>query len=373
MSDTPLLVAEHEVLRSPAPPAPRVSAIVPTYNTRAHVRAAVDSLLGQSFEALEVIVIDDASSDGSTEALADLADPRLRIVRHRRNQGLSGARNTGLGLARGEYVALLDADDVALPRRFERQVALLDARPEVGLAGCWFNRIDVGGRRLVAGGDEWRLSDAALRPLMLYANPFTASTIMLRRAALPAHGFLPIYAEDYALVADVARRAEVALVRETLVDYRITPGGIMQSKLDRVAVDGLATQRALLVEAGMDDASYDAAQMKTLMYFGRAQPADMTLDWLLGIRAWMGRIAAANARSGRYAPHALRQASARIWDILVLHATKLQRLRPGWRYATQVLPFLIDEADASLRMRALAHGVLNVLPLELRQRAAARR
>ena len=86
----------------------------------------------------------------------------------------------------------------------------------------------------------------------------------------------------------------------------------MQSKLDRVAADGLATQRALLAAAGMDDAGYDAAQMKTLMYFGRALPADMTLDWLLGIRAWMRRIEAANARSGRYAPHALRQASARI-------------------------------------------------------------
>jgi hypothetical protein len=368
MSRFALLAAEHDVLRPPAEATPRVSAIVPTYNTRAHVRSAVQSLLGQSLAALEVIVIDDASSDGSTETLSDITDPRLRIVRHRRNQGLSGARNTGIALSRGEYIALLDADDVSLPRRFERQVALLDARADVGLVGCWANRIDLEGRLVAAGHDEWRVCDAALRPLMLFTNPFTASTIMIRRSALPAHGFLPIYAEDYALVADVARAAEVALVRETLVDYRITPGGIMQSKLERVAQDGLATQRALLAEVGLDDASYDFLQMRAMMYFGSADPGAMTIEWLLGIRHWMERIQAANSRSGRYASRALLQASARAWDVLVLHATRTQSLRPCRRYITRVLPFLLDAAAPPLRARALAHSLLNASPIQRRQR-----
>ena len=365
------LVAEHDVVRAPAAPPPRVSAIVPTYNTRAYARLAVQSLLRQSFDALEVIVIDDASSDGSTDTLSDITDPRLRIVRHRHNQGLSGARNTGLGLARGEYVALLDADDVSLPERFARQVALLDARPEVGLTGCWFNRIDAQGRLMAAGHDPWRLPDAALRPLMLFGNPFTASTIMARRTALPAHGFRPVYAEDYALVAEVARGAEVALVRETLVDYRITPSGIMQSKFERVTQDGMATQRSLLADAGMDEAGYDSRQMRTLLWFGRQDAGSMTLDWLLGIQDWMRRLAAANLRSGRYPPLALHQASARIWDTLMLHATKLEHLRPGWCYVAKLLPFLVDAADPSLRGRAVVHSLLNALPFELRQRAGA--
>jgi glycosyltransferase involved in cell wall biosynthesis len=366
MSRFSQLAAEHDVVRPPAPATPRVSVIVPTYNTRAHVRAAVESLLRQTLVELEVIVIDDASSDGSTETLSDITDSRLRIVRHWRNQGLSGARNTGIALSRGQYVALLDADDVSLPLRCERQVALLDARPEVGLVGCWSNRIDLQGRLIAVGRDEWRVSDAALRPLMLFTNPFTASTIMVRRSALPERGFLPIYAEDYALVADVARAAEVALVRETLVDYRITPGGIMQSKLERVAEDGLATQRSLLAEAGLDEAGYDFAQMRALLYFGRADPGAMTLEWLLGIRHWIERIHAANSRSGRYSPDALLEASARAWDVFVLHATRTQSLRPCRRYLTRVLPFLMDAAAAPLRARSLGHSVRNALRIERR-------
>jgi len=161
MSELPALhAAPHDVLRPAHGDAPRVSAVVPAYNVRGWLRAAVESLLAQTCADHEVIVVDDASTDRSTDVLADLADPRLRIVRHHANHGLPGARNTGLALARGAYLALLDADDLARPRRFERQVALLEARPAVGLVGTWWNRFDAE-RRLVIEVDRWRLPDAA--------------------------------------------------------------------------------------------------------------------------------------------------------------------------------------------------------------------
>jgi hypothetical protein len=364
--------APHDVVRPARGDAPRVSVLVPTYNTRRYVREAVESLLAQTFVEHEILVIDDASTDASTEALEHLDDPRLRIVRHHRNHGLSGARNTGLALARGDYIALLDADDVARPRRLERQAALLDARPEVGVVATWTNRIDAEGRLVGTAGDEWRLPDAALRPLLLFCNPFSASTLMLRRAVLPAHGFKPVYAEDYAMTADISRLAELAVVHELLVDYRHTPGSIMQSKLDRVAEAALATQRSLLADIGLADADYDPERAKALMYFGAATAQPLTLERLLELRHWMEGVAAANARSARHPRLALRQASARMWDHVLLQATKRAGLLPGWRYLTLAWPFLLEHCDASLRARALAHAALNALPFDARRLRASR-
>lgn len=114
---------------------PRVSFVVPTYNYGRFVTRAVDSLLAQRFAALELVVIDDASTDGTAEVLRPYAaDPRVRLVRHEANAGHIRTYNEGLAMARGEFVGLLSADDLCLdPEAVGRQVAMFDADPQVGL------------------------------------------------------------------------------------------------------------------------------------------------------------------------------------------------------------------------------------------------
>jgi hypothetical protein len=349
-----------QVVRAAATPAPVVSVIVPAYNVRQHLREAVDSLLAQTWHDLEVLVIDDASTDGTLQVLEDLQDPRLTLLRLGANVGLSNVRNLGLARARGEFIALLDGDDVSLPQRIEKQLAVLRARPEVGLVSCLVNTISRTGQVVRTGTDTWRgLPDAALKPLMLFTNPVPVAC-MVRRSAVPAHGFRPIYAEDYAFTADVAVDHELALLREPLVNYRLSPNGIMASKLDRVAEGALDTQRRLLRGLGLPEQAIDPALLRTLAYFGRQPRGRLTLQWLLKLRAWFELVLSTNRSSRRYAQPMLESAAARVWDMVLLEATKLEGLVPGPRYVAQLWPYLLPRGRASMRLRSLAHATLNV-------------
>ncbi len=121
---------------------PKVSVIVPTYNRAAMLQRAVDSVLAQTFTDLELLIVDDCSSDETAEVVASLVDPRIRSFRHSRNRGVSATRNTGIAKARGEYVAFLDDDDEFLPKKIAKQVDVLDAAAwEVGMVYVWFRHI----------------------------------------------------------------------------------------------------------------------------------------------------------------------------------------------------------------------------------------
>jgi len=354
-----IVAREHSVVRSVKCAVPRVSVIVPAFNVRATLREAVQSLLQQTWRDLEVLVVDDASPDASHEALADVDDPRLGIVRLHQNAGPSAARNTGLALARGEFLALLDGDDVSAPHRIERQLRPFLARPGLGLVGCLVNRMDLQGRPIAQGTDAWSVPDSALKPLLLFTNPFPA-TYMIRRSALPAHGLRLMYAEDYALAVDVAQHHDVALLREALVNYRVSPGGIMHTRIALVSRDALLTQRRLLDDLGMPAEAYDASLMAALMHFGKQPPGALAFDRLLALRRWMEALEVANLRSRRYAPEDLALACARIWELVLVHATKQEGIAFSPRYLLQLWSFLASRGRGSIRAKALAHGMVNL-------------
>jgi glycosyltransferase involved in cell wall biosynthesis len=123
---------------SPSPP--RVSVIIPAYNAAVFVRRAVDSVLEQSFRGFELLVVDDDSTDDTREVVAGYGD-RLRLLT-RGNGGPAAARNHGLRHASGEYVAFLDADDYWKPEKLQRQVELLDSRPEIGFCSTATDVVD---------------------------------------------------------------------------------------------------------------------------------------------------------------------------------------------------------------------------------------
>ncbi len=120
--------------------APRVSVIMPMYNALPYLGEAIESIMTQTFQDWELLVIDDASTDGSTEVAREYAakDSRIRLLSNMTGTpGEGPTRNTGIDAAQGEYVAMMDADDISLPTRLAEQVKFMDARPEVVLSGCW--------------------------------------------------------------------------------------------------------------------------------------------------------------------------------------------------------------------------------------------
>ncbi len=132
---------------------PRISVILPVYNGEAYLSEAIESILNQTFRDFEAIIIDDGSKDGSLAILEEIAarDPRVRVV-SRENRGLVATLNQGIELARAPLIARMDADDISLPERFEKQVAYMDAHPECVALGTFVTFVDPRGRPL---SDTW--------------------------------------------------------------------------------------------------------------------------------------------------------------------------------------------------------------------------
>jgi glycosyltransferase involved in cell wall biosynthesis len=148
---------------------PRVSIVMAVFNGERYVGAAIESLLRQTSEDFEVLVIDDGSLDRTREIVGSYTDPRVRLVIQDRNRGLASSLNHGLHLARGEFIARQDADDESEPLRLETQVAFLEASTNVVLAGSWYRSIDHDGR--LTGNHKLPETSAAIRWAML-TSPF---------------------------------------------------------------------------------------------------------------------------------------------------------------------------------------------------------
>lgn len=170
--------------------APRVSVIMGAYNCERTLDASIESILAQDFGDLELVVCDDGSTDGTLARLEAHAarDSRVIILRSERNGGLSKALNRCVAASRGEYLARMDADDIALPERLSRQVAFLDGRPEVGWCGCGIDFFDDGG---VWGKLQYPESPVAKDYLL--RSPFAHPTVVFRAELLRSAG---IYEED---------------------------------------------------------------------------------------------------------------------------------------------------------------------------------
>jgi glycosyltransferase involved in cell wall biosynthesis len=205
---------------------PLVSVLLATHDDARFLREAIESVLGQTQGDLELIVIDDASTDETAASLAGLDDHRLVVLRNQEQAGLAASLNRGLDQATGRYVARLDADDVASTQRLERQLAWIKARPELGVVGA-------GIRDLHANGQLGRAhlmprGAGALRWHALFSSPFFHPTVLVDRELLARHALRYdstfLESEDYDLWTRVFAVADGDNLREVLVNKRVHPG-----------------------------------------------------------------------------------------------------------------------------------------------------
>ena len=191
-----------------------ISVIIPAWNRAREVCRAIDSALAQTLPPLEVIVVDDGSTDETPEVLARYGD-RIRVVRQS-NQGVAAARNAGIAVARGELLAFLDSDDVWLPRKLELQVARLDADPELGLVHCG---VDFEGIGVNLDGMEGSVATEMLR-LERSVIVTHGSGVMVPRRVVEEVGRFDArmrVSEDWDFCYRVATRYRIGFVAEALV------------------------------------------------------------------------------------------------------------------------------------------------------------
>ncbi len=242
--------------------APEVTVLLPVRNGAAFLAAAADSILRQSLRALELLVVDDGSTDGTPAILAGLAaaDARVRVLTQG-PLGLVPALNRGLHAAAAPLVARMDADDLAAPERLARQAAALAAAPGLALVGSAWRVVGRDGRerrvvRPPAG-------DGGIRAALRRANCLGHPTIMLRRdAALAVGGYRPAFllAEDYDLWLRLLERGQAACLPDVLLDYREHPGQSAWRDLEQRILSEMGAQAAACCRAaGRPDRADDPA------------------------------------------------------------------------------------------------------------------
>jgi glycosyltransferase involved in cell wall biosynthesis len=199
---------------------PRVSVIIPTYNRSKLLRVAVESVLAQTYPAIEIIVVDDGSKDDTAAVMAEYAGHVTYI--EQANAGVSAARNTGFRASSGKYINFLDDDDTFMPTKIERQVEVLDAKPEAGLAHCGYQHIDEEGTVLDTTG---LLPEGNLFKELVCECFLTVHSPLIRRQCLDEVGLFDEglgYGEEWELFLRIALAGyPFACVQEPLCTYRV--------------------------------------------------------------------------------------------------------------------------------------------------------
>jgi Glycosyl transferase family 2 len=276
---------------------PLITVIMPVYNGEAFVREAIDSILGQTFGDFELLVIDDGSSDGSAAIVGSYDDARIRMVENDVNLGVVQTLNRGLDLARGTFIARMDCDDRSLPQRFAKQVAFLEAHPEVGICGAWLESI---GER---SGFVWRYPTGVerIRASLLFESALAHPTVMMRHDLLERYGLRYSmayqHAEDYGLWVEAAQCFALANLPEVLVQYRKhaqQTGTLQQYGLQAAAG---RVRREQVERLGLRPTP-DEIALHEAISTSQFQPAK---DFITRAGSWLQKLRAANQRTGVYA------------------------------------------------------------------------
>jgi len=214
---------------------PRVSVVIPTRDRARLVVRAIRSVLAQTVEDLELIVVDDGSTDDTAQLIGGIEDPRIQLITHDTPRGGAAARNTGIQASRAALVAFLDSDDEWLPRKLERQLAALEAAPpHTGVACAWATWIDGTGEEVDVSAPT--LQGRVHAALLHSCHVGTTSTLLIRRADLDRVGgfdeSLPA-AQEWDLCIRLSRSTDFVTVPEVLVRYA-TSGDRITSDRDAV-------------------------------------------------------------------------------------------------------------------------------------------
>jgi len=304
---------------------PRITVFMPVYNRETYVEASIESVLAQSFRDFELLILDDGSTDRTPEILDEVRDSRVRVVRNETNQGIPAARNRGLELARGEFLALLDSDDLAHRKRFAKQVDFLDRNADHALVGSWARKIDAKGKRkkVLRRPLTWE----RIRARLLFMGTLRTPSVMGRLDVLRRYRF----SAEFPVCSDTDYWRRIVLdhrcanLPEALICYRKHDGGITGSNVEFTRDRKLAIIADQLGKLGM---RYSAEDLERHWYLRKGKPTHaVTPEYVEWAREWLLGLLAANSVSHLYPEPHFTEAVGERW--CHLHAWDASTKRRG--------------------------------------------
>lgn len=290
---------------------PRISILMPVYNNGDYVAEAIESMLGQTFSDFELIVLDDCSTDHSQLVIESFKDKRIVYHRNEKNIGLANNLNVGLDLARGEFIARMDGDDISLPERLQTQLDFLDKHPDIDLCSCGLEKF---GKET---GTWIRESDPEqVKITMMFYSPVLHASSVWRRTSFEKHGLRyrqeAFPAEDYDLWARAVFHCKLVNIPDVLYRYRIH--GIQVTKTDdRVEVRDRQIRLEYLKKALPELKENDVKDFVEFFHNKNSEPQNFVNIYK--------NIIAANNKNGFFDAHLLNKRFERIFFSMCQHET----------------------------------------------------
>jgi glycosyltransferase involved in cell wall biosynthesis len=307
--------------------APLVTVLMPVYNGEAYLCEAIESILQQSYTNFEFLILNDGSSDRSAEIIQSYTDSRIRLINNAANMQLIATLNRGLDLAQGKYIVRMDADDISLPQRIERQVEWLEKNPEYGLVGSWFE--DFNGTDTIRT-IKYSSDDTHIRIRHLYQTHIAHPTAVLRKSVIDEHNlrFDPdfVHGEDYAFWVQMSAYCKLSNYPEMLVRKRDHPQNV-SNKYAQIQSDTCArVKQEQFRQMGLD-VSRDEIELYTRF----ANP-----DWAFSkeememMHVLLEKIACENERVNFISKEALKRYLAEKWFHLCLQNRRIGNAGLSW-------------------------------------------
>ncbi len=295
---------------------PKVTVLMCAYNEASYITEAIESILRQSFTDFEFIIIDDASTDQTVETIRTMPDRRIRLVENDTNLGLTQSLNKGLLLAKGTYIARMDADDIALPHRLAAQVAYMEQHPETILCGSWaalFGKQE--------GVRKHPSESNLLKVRLLFSCQFIHPSVMLRKSALVTY---QLYynetfrqAQDYELWVRMIPYGQFHTIPEELIKYRVHAKQISHQDKGFQKENTHRIYRFLLEKLGVPLTSEHIELHQHLAYFEWKQPFEI----LLQAQVYFEQLIEANEKCGYFPRAAFKKFLQEYWWQLCANST----------------------------------------------------
>jgi len=289
---------------------PRLSVIMPVFNAAPYFRAAVQSVLDQTLQEFELIIVDDGSTDGSPAIVASITDSRIRFFKRGNSSGPAAARNLGLTEARGRFIAFFDSDDLAAPTMLAELFQFLATNPSFQIVGGWLQPIGEDG---IPAGEPlgYRDRSGKLASSMLFSNGLVTSCMLMERRCVGQERFDPglTIASDYDLWARLVIKSKAHVLPRVLGSYRVHSGNITHRKQDSASECLERIYRSQLVRLGIQPTSEEIAlhMQLTGLTFGTPRQT------VVAAEGWLLKLDRANALAGLYEIQPFRETLGDIW------------------------------------------------------------
>jgi glycosyltransferase involved in cell wall biosynthesis len=274
---------------------PEVTVLMPVYNGEKYLRESIESILNQTFKDFEFLIINDGSTDGSVLIVEEykVKDPRIRLVHNKVNMNIIPTLNRGIELAHGKYIARMDCDDIALPKRLEKQVKFMEKNQNVDICGSWIRMFDKADSVV-----EYPENHEEIKCALLFYNALAHPTIIMRKSFLDKNNvrYSKPPAEDYELWQRLSFKTRLCNIPEILLNYRVS--GANYSQVNTVKIDALLDE---LIAISLKKMGVEANESNIKLHKKIGQAACFgTARELIRARYYLARLIKANKKVDLY-------------------------------------------------------------------------